>query len=66
LRRRFDFECIGEVATGLRAWNSGAGFTVESEAIPLDEIRDQVTVRDAVPTDGVDQRFMRLRGTFLP
>jgi regulation of enolase protein 1 (concanavalin A-like superfamily) len=29
-------------------------------------IGEQVTARDAVPTDGVDQRFMRLRGTFLP
>jgi regulation of enolase protein 1 (concanavalin A-like superfamily) len=66
LRRRFDFECIGEVSSDLRTWNSGAGFTMETEVVPLDDIREQVTVRDAVPTDGVDQRFMRLRGTFMP
>jgi regulation of enolase protein 1 (concanavalin A-like superfamily) len=66
LRRRFDFECIGEVSSDLRTWNSGAGFTLETEVIPLDEIREQVTVRDAAAISGVDQRFMRLRGTFLP
>jgi hypothetical protein len=66
LRRRFDFECIGEVSSDLKTWNSGAGFTLETEVIPLDDVREQVTVRDAVPNDGVDQRFMRLRGTLLP
>jgi regulation of enolase protein 1 (concanavalin A-like superfamily) len=66
LRRRFDFECIGEVSSDLRTWNSGSGFTMETEVIPLDDIREQVTVRDALSTDGADQRFMRLRGTFLP
>lgn len=66
LRRRFDFECIGEVSSDLKTWNSGAGVTLETEVIPLDDVREQVTVRDAVPNDGVDQRFMRLRGTFLP
>ncbi|MEI6655376.1 MAG: hypothetical protein WCP45_11450, partial [Verrucomicrobiota bacterium] len=66
LRRRFDFECIGEVSSDLRTWNSGAGFTIETKAVPLDDIREQVTVRDAAPIFGVDQRFMRLRGTFLP
>jgi len=66
LRRRFDFACIGEVSSDLRTWNSGAGFTMETEVVPLDDIREQVTVRDALSTDGVDQRFMRLRGTFLP
>ena len=66
LRRRFDFECIGEVSSDLRTWNSGSGFTMETEVVPLDDIREQVTVRDALSTDGADQRFMRLRGTFLP
>lgn len=66
LKRRFDFECIGEVSSDLRTWNSGAGFTTETEIVPLDDIREQVTVRNAVPTDDVDQRFMRLRGTFVP
>jgi len=66
LRRRFDFECIGEVSSDLRTWNSGAGFTIETKVVPLDDIREQVTVRDAAPIFGVDQRFMRLRGTFLP
>jgi hypothetical protein len=66
LRRRFDFECISEVSHDLKTWNSGVGFTLESEVVPIDDIREQVTVRDAVPTDGVDQRFMRLRGTFMP
>ncbi len=66
LRQRFDFGCIGEVSSDLRTWNSGTGFTMETEVIPLDEIREQVTLRDAIPTDDVDQRFMRLRGTFLP
>ena len=66
LRRRFDFECIGEVSSDLRTWNSGAGFTMETEVVPLDAIREQVTVRDAAPISAADQRFMRLRGTFLP
>jgi regulation of enolase protein 1 (concanavalin A-like superfamily) len=66
LRRSFDFKCIGEVSSDLRTWNSGAGSTIETKVVPLDDIREQVTVRDAAPTDGVDQRFMRLRGTFLP
>ncbi len=66
LRRSFDFKCIGEVSSDLRTWNSGAGFTIETEVIPLDDIREQVTVRDAAAIFGADQRFMRLRGTFLP
>lgn len=66
LTQRFDVECIGEVSSDLRTWNSGEGFTIETEMIPLDDIREQVTVRDTVPTDLVDQRFMRLRATFAP
>lgn len=37
-----------------------------TKVVPLDDIREQVTLRDSVPTDGVDQRFIRLWGTFLP
>lgn len=66
LRQRFDFEFIGEVSSDLRTWNSGEGFTIETKIVPLDDIREQVTVRDTVPTDFVDQRFMRLRATHMP
>lgn len=66
LRQRFDFECIGEVSSDLRTWNSGAGFTMETEVAPLDDIREQVTVRDTIPHESVAQRFIRLRATYSP
>ena len=64
LRHRFDFDCVVEVSGDLVTWNSGPGFTVESGIVPLDDIREQVTVRDAMPAGGSTQRFIRLRGIY--
>jgi hypothetical protein len=30
--------------------------------LPLDDLREQVTVRDALPTSAANQRFIRMRG----
>ena len=64
LRHRFDFDCVVEVSGDLVTWNSGPGFTVESGIVPLDDIREQVTVRDAMPAGGSTQRFISLRGIY--
>ena len=64
LRHRFDFDCVVEVSGDLVTWNSGPGFTAESGIVPLDDIREQVTVRDAMPAGGSTQRFIRLRGIY--
>lgn len=66
LRRRFDFHCVVEVSGDLVTWNSGPGFTVETGIVPLDDLREQVTVRDAFPTAGAERRFIRLRGALFP
>jgi regulation of enolase protein 1 (concanavalin A-like superfamily) len=66
LRNRFDFDCVVEVSGDLVTWNSGPGFTVETGTVPLDSLREQVTVRDAVPTGGANRRFIRLRGALFP
>jgi len=66
LKQRFDFECVAEVSSDLTTWNSGAGFTMQTEVISLDDIREKVTVRDTVPTYSVNRRYMRLRGNFMP
>ena len=66
LRNRFDFDCVVEVSGDLVTWNSGPGFTVETGTMPLDSLREQVTVRDAVPTGGANRRFIRLRGALFP
>jgi hypothetical protein len=39
---------------------------VETRTVPLDSLREQVTVRDAVPTGGANRRFIRLRGALFP
>jgi regulation of enolase protein 1 (concanavalin A-like superfamily) len=64
LRHRFDFDCVVEVSGDLVTWNSGPGFTVESGIVPLDAVREQVTVRDAMPAGDSNQRFIRLRGIY--
>ena len=64
LRHRFDFDCVVEVSGDLVTWNSGPGFTVESGIVPLDDMREQVTVRDAMPAGDSNQRFIRLRGIY--
>ena len=66
LKGRFDFTCIVEVSGNLTAWNSGPGFTLQTAVVSLDATREQVTVRDTIPTSGVNQRFMRLRATYSP
>jgi len=66
LKGRFDFTCIVEVSGNLTAWNSGPGFTLQTAVVSLDATREQVTVRDTIPTSGVHQRFMRLRATYSP
>ncbi|MGA0846065.1 MAG: hypothetical protein ACO3RV_05945, partial [Luteolibacter sp.] len=66
LRKRFDFEFVAEISSDLKMWNSGEGLTIETETMPLDDIREQVTVRHAVPTDHLAQRFVRLRASLLP
>jgi hypothetical protein len=64
LRNRFDFDCVVEVSGDLVTWNSGPGFTVESGIVPLDDVREQVTVRDARAAGDSNQRFIRLRGIY--
>lgn len=64
LRHRFDFDCIVEVSGDLVRWNSGPGFTVETRIVPLDDFREQVTVRDGLPTGSANRRFIRLRGIY--
>jgi hypothetical protein len=64
LRHRFDFDCVVEVSGDLVTWNSGPGFTVESGIVPLNDVREQVTVRDARPAGDSNQRFIRLRGIY--
>ncbi len=66
LRNRFDFDCVVEVSGDLVTWNSGPGFTVETGVVPLDDLREQVTVRDAFPAAGAERRFIRLRGALFP
>jgi regulation of enolase protein 1 (concanavalin A-like superfamily) len=66
LRRRFDFDCVVEVSSDLVTWNSGPGFTVETGSAPLDDLREQVTFRDAFPIGEANRRFIRLRATMLP
>jgi len=39
---------------------------VETGVVPLDDLREQVTVRDAFPTAGAERRFIRLRGALFP
>jgi hypothetical protein len=43
-----------------------AGFTVQTSVAPLDAVREKVTVRDTIPADSTDQRFIRLRGVHSP
>jgi hypothetical protein len=66
LRRRFDFDCVVEVSSDLVTWNSGPGYTVESGVAPVDDLREQVTVRDALPIGAPVRRFIRLRGAVFP
>ena len=66
LRGRFDFSADVEVSGDLQTWNSGGRYTVQTEVVPLDEVREQVTVRDTHPVTGAGQRFIRLRGTYFP
>ena len=66
LRNRLDFDCIAEVSSDLATWHSGPDFTVETGVVALDDLREQVTVRDAQPAGGTHRRFIRLRGTLLP
>jgi regulation of enolase protein 1 (concanavalin A-like superfamily) len=66
LKQRFDFDCIPEVSSDLATWSSGSGFTIQTEVTPLDDVRERVKVRDVVPSENINQRFMRLRGVFLP
>ena len=65
LRSRFDFDSVVEVSGDLVTWNSGPGLTVEAGIVPLDDLREQVTVRDVLPTSAANQRFIRLRGIYL-
>ena len=62
LRNRFDFDYVVEVSGDLVTWNSGPDATVETAVLPLDDLREQVTVRDALPTSAANQRFIRMRG----
>jgi hypothetical protein len=64
LRHRFDFDCVVEVSGDLVTWNYGRGFTVESGIVPLDDVREQVSVHDAMPAGDSNQRFIRLRGIY--
>ena len=64
LRNRFDFDCVVEVSGDLVTWNSGPGFTVETGIVPLDDLREQVTVRDALPASTASRRFIRLQGIY--
>lgn len=64
LRNRFDFDYVVEVSGDLVTWNSGPDATVETAVVPLDDLREQVTVRDALPTSAANQRFIRLRGIY--
>jgi regulation of enolase protein 1 (concanavalin A-like superfamily) len=64
LRNRFDFDSVVEVSGDLVTWNSGPSFTVEIGIVPLDDVREQVTVRDAGPAGDSNQRFIRLRGIY--
>lgn len=64
LRNRFDFDYVVEVSGDLVTWNSGPDFTVETIVVPLDDLREQVTVRDALPTSAANRRFIRLRGIY--
>jgi regulation of enolase protein 1 (concanavalin A-like superfamily) len=66
LRRRFDFDWGVEISSDLATWQSGPGFTEEIAIVPLDDFREQVTVRDAFPMDDGNRRFIRLRATVLP
>jgi regulation of enolase protein 1 (concanavalin A-like superfamily) len=66
LKQRFDFDCVPEVSSDLATWNSGAGFTTQTEVTPLDDIRERVQVRDTIPSENTNQRYMRLSGVFLP
>jgi hypothetical protein len=64
LRNRFDFDSVVEVSGDLITWNSGPGLTVEAGIVPLDDLREQVTVRDVLPTSAANQRFIRMRGIY--
>ena len=66
LKQRFDFDCIPEVSSDITTWNSGAGFTMQTEVVTLDDIRERVKMRDVFASENITQRFMRLRGVFFP
>jgi hypothetical protein len=37
---------------------------VETGIVPLDDLREQVTVHDVLPTSAANQRFIRMRGIY--
>jgi hypothetical protein len=39
---------------------------METGVVPLDDLREQVTVRETRPAGGAHRRFIRLRGTLAP
>ena len=54
-----DIDCIGEVSPDCRLWEFGACCT-EEQRLDLGLV-EEVTVRDLIPVDSFDKRFMRLR-----
>jgi alpha-tubulin suppressor-like RCC1 family protein len=56
-----DITYVVEVSSDLKNWYSGNTYTQQVGVNPIDSTREQVTVRDLIPTSNVPRRFIRVR-----